>query len=64
LDQTATILAIYTSTLRGLIAMAAAPIAGLVFDYSGAYWLYVIGMAGSLVGGFVFRLFVTGKRSQ
>jgi PPP family 3-phenylpropionic acid transporter len=64
LGQTATILAIYTSTLRGLISMAAAPLAGIVFDLAGAYWLYVAALAGSLLGALVFRSFVTGKRSQ
>jgi PPP family 3-phenylpropionic acid transporter len=64
LSQTATTLAIYTSTLRGLISMAAAPLAGIIFDLHGAYWLYVAALAGSLVGAFVFRLFVTGNRSQ
>jgi PPP family 3-phenylpropionic acid transporter len=64
LGQTATILAIYTSTLRGLISMTAAPLAGLVFDLAGPYWLYVVGMSGSLLGALVFRFFVTGKRSN
>jgi PPP family 3-phenylpropionic acid transporter len=64
LGQIATILAIYTSTLRGLISMAAAPLAGVVFDISGAYWLYVAAMVGSILGAIIFRLFVTGKRSQ
>ena len=63
LGQTATILAIFTSTLRGLISMAAGPLAGMIFDWVGAYWLYVIAIGGSLLGGIVFRLFVTGKRS-
>jgi PPP family 3-phenylpropionic acid transporter len=62
--QTATILAIYTSTLRGLISMAAAPLAGIVFDLAGAYWLYMAAMSGSLLGAVIFRSFVTGKRSQ
>jgi PPP family 3-phenylpropionic acid transporter len=64
LGQTATILAIYTSTLRGLISMLAAPLAGMVFDFVGAYWLYVAALAGSLTGALVFYFFVTGKRSQ
>jgi PPP family 3-phenylpropionic acid transporter len=64
MGQTATILAIYTSTLRGLISMAAAPIAGIVFDLAGAYWLYMAAMGGSMAGALIFRLFVTGRRSQ
>lgn len=63
LGQTTTILAIFTSTLRGLILMAAAPMAGLIFDFSGAYWIYVGAVFGCLAGAVIFRLFVTGKRS-
>jgi PPP family 3-phenylpropionic acid transporter len=62
--QTATVLALYTSTLRGLISMVAAPLAGIIFDRNGGYWLYVVAMAGSLMGALVFRMFVTGNRSQ
>ncbi|HBX68276.1 MAG TPA: hypothetical protein DEH25_02510 [Chloroflexi bacterium] len=63
LGQTATILAIFTSTLRGLISLISGPLAGLVFDLFGAYWLYVMAIGGSLLAGIIFRLFVTGKRS-
>ena len=64
LGQTATILAIFTSTLRGLILMVAGPVAGLIFDLAGAYWLFLLGMSGSLLGGLIFSVFVTGKRSR
>ena len=64
LGQTATILALYTSTLRSLISMAAAPAAGVVFDLAGPYWLYVGGVTGSLLAALIFRLFITGRRSK
>lgn len=63
LGQTATILAIFSSTLRGLIAIIAGPLAGIIFDFAGAYWLYVIAVIGSLLAWFIFRLLVTGNRS-
>ena len=45
----ATALALYTVTLRNLVAMAAAPLAGMVYDAWGAYWLYAVAMAGGLL---------------
>jgi PPP family 3-phenylpropionic acid transporter len=64
LGQTATVLALFTSTLRGLIQILASPLSGLAYDAFGAYWLYVIATAGSLLGWFALNLFVSGKRSQ
>ncbi len=64
LGQTATVLALFTSTLRGLVQILAAPLSGLAYDSFGAYWLYVITMAGSLLGWFILNLFISGKRSQ
>jgi PPP family 3-phenylpropionic acid transporter len=63
LGQTATILAIFSSTLRGSVAMVAGPLAGMVFDLAGAYWLYVLAVVGSLLAWLVFRMLVSGKRS-
>jgi hypothetical protein len=64
LGQTATVLALFTSTLRGLIQIMASPLSGLAFDAFGAYWLYVIAAIGSLIGWIVLLIFVSGKRSQ
>ena len=64
LGQTATILAIFSSTLRGLIAIISGPLAGIIFDLAGAYWLYVMAVIGSLLAWLIFRLLVTGKRSE
>lgn len=63
LGQTEMILAIFTSTLCGLIAIVAGPLAGIIFDVASAYWLYVIAVVGSTAAWLVFRLLVTGKRS-
>jgi PPP family 3-phenylpropionic acid transporter len=64
MGQTATTLALFMTTLRGLISMIAAPLAGIIFDAAGAYWLFVLAVGGSLLAGLVFRLMVTGKRSR
>ncbi len=63
LGQTATTLALYTSTLRGLIVIAAGPLAGAIFDAVGAYWLYAVALGGSIISWLVFRLLVSGNRS-
>jgi PPP family 3-phenylpropionic acid transporter len=64
LGQTATVLALFTSTLRGLIQILASPLSGVTYDVFGAYWLYVVTVIGSLFGWFVLHLFVSGKRSR
>ena len=45
-----TTLALFTITLRNLVVMVGNPLSGLVYDSAGAYWLYAIGLAGSLLG--------------
>lgn len=45
-NQTGTVLAIYTVTLNGLVAVLAAPISGAIFDVIGARWLYAFAMTG------------------
>lgn len=51
-----TTLALLTVTIRSLAVMAGSPISGLVFDASGAYWLYALNLAGGLVGWAVLRV--------
>ncbi|GIL15880.1 MAG: MFS transporter [Chloroflexota bacterium] len=46
--QTATMLALFTVTLSALIQILAAPLAGIVFDAFGAYWLYALAVVGNL----------------
>ena len=64
LGQTATTMALYLVTLRELVSIAGAPLSGMAFDFFGAYWLYPIAVAGTLLSWFILRLSVTGKRSQ
>ena len=63
LGQTATTMALYLVTLRELVLMAGAPLSGMVFDFFGAYWLYPIGVAGTLLSWLVLNLLVSGERS-
>ena len=49
-SETGTVLALYTVTLNGLVTMLAAPVAGAIFDVSGARWLYGLAMAGYAIG--------------
>jgi PPP family 3-phenylpropionic acid transporter len=47
--QGGTVVSLFDATLRNGMSLAAAPLAGLLFDLLGPYWLYVVGMAGCLV---------------
>jgi MFS transporter, PPP family, 3-phenylpropionic acid transporter len=51
-----TTLALVTVTLRSLMLMIGSPISGLVFDASGAYWLYALNLGGSLLGWLALQL--------
>jgi PPP family 3-phenylpropionic acid transporter len=53
--QQATALAIVTVTLSSLTQIIAAPLGGVIFDFSGAYWLYALGLIGNLIGWLVLR---------
>jgi len=58
--QTATMLALFTVTLSALIQILAAPLAGIVFDAFGAYWLYALAVVGNLGAAallFAFNLY-------
>ena len=54
--QTSTVMALYMVTLRGLVGLVGAPLAGALFDTVGAYWLYAFAMAGSLAGWLILRI--------
>jgi MFS family permease len=64
LTQTATVLALFTSTLRGAIQIFAGLFSGLIFDRFGAYWLYTIGFAGCLLALLIYNMLVINKRRQ
>ena len=54
--QSATVLSLYDVTLHGLVIMLAALLNGVFFDLLGAYWLYAIGLGGTLLGWLILRL--------
>jgi PPP family 3-phenylpropionic acid transporter len=55
-EARATVLALYTVTLRGLVGILGGPIGGLAFDVLGPYWLYAIAAGGGVVSYLVLRL--------
>ena len=59
--QVATMLALFTVTLPGLVRMVAAPASGWVFDRVGAYWLYAIALGGTAIAWVVMRLTAARK---
>ena len=60
--QDATALTLYDVTLHGLVILIASPLSGALFDAVGAYWLYVIAVAGNLLGWLILQL--TARQSQ
>lgn len=49
----ATMMALYGMTLKNLTTIVGNPITGMLFDTVGAYWLYAIGLVGTLFGWLV-----------
>ncbi len=47
--QGTTVVSFFDVTLRNGVGLVAAPLAGLLFDLLGPYWLYAIGMGGCLL---------------
>ena len=52
----ATMMALYAMTLRNLMMMVGSPLTGMVYDAAGAYWLYALGLVGSVLGWLVLYL--------
>lgn len=51
-----TTLALVSITLQNLMAIVGNPLSGAIYDAFGAYWLYVLGLIGSLGGWLALRL--------
>jgi PPP family 3-phenylpropionic acid transporter len=62
--QSATLMALYLVTLRGLIGLAGNPLGGVIFDLAGGYWLFAGVLAGNALAWVVLRAAVTGRRSR
>jgi PPP family 3-phenylpropionic acid transporter len=52
----ATMMALYGITLRNLMMMVSSPLTGMVYDAAGAYWLYAIGLVGTVIGWLILYL--------
>jgi PPP family 3-phenylpropionic acid transporter len=48
-QQSGTILAFFAVTIGNVISMIASPVSGVLFDWAGPYWLYVIALAGYII---------------
>ena len=49
-NQGGTVISLFDVTLRSGVALIAAPLAGVLFDVWGPYWLYWIGLTGCVIG--------------
>ncbi len=49
----ATMMALYGITLRNLVTLVGSPLTGYVYDAVGAYWLYAMGLVGTIIGWLV-----------
>jgi PPP family 3-phenylpropionic acid transporter len=58
--DTATVMALVTVTLHSLMGIIASPLSGLAFDAFGAYWLYMIALAGQILAFVIFHLIAKG----
>lgn len=56
--QSATVLALYTVTLRFLLQIVGGPLCGFIFDTLGGYWLYVGLLFTNIASWFVFTVTV------
>lgn len=59
--QAAMMLALYTITLRGLMQIVGAPLAGLAYDAVGAYWLYAVALAGQAIAWAILLLSIPAQ---
>jgi len=55
-SETGTVLALYTVTLASLVNILAAPVSGIIFDATGARWLYALSAGGYLIGALILWL--------
>jgi PPP family 3-phenylpropionic acid transporter len=53
--QGGTVVSLFDVTLHSGISLAGAPLAGLVYDFAGAYWLYAIGLTGCMIGWLILQ---------
>jgi MFS family permease len=61
--QVTTLMAIFTVTLPAIVRMIAGPVSGWIFDWRGAYALYVIGAIGAAVGWLIMKGLVKERKA-
>jgi MFS family permease len=61
-QQTGTILAFFSVTVSSIIGIIASPISGLIFDWVGPHWLYVIAATGYGIGTAIILMMVLEKK--
>lgn len=54
-NQLTTTLALFNVTLASFIRMIAAPVSGFIFDQVGGYYLFALGVSGSLVAWLIMK---------
>ncbi len=54
--QGGTAVSLFDVTLRSGVGLLAAPLAGVLYDQLGAYWLYVIGLGGCLLAWLILQV--------
>jgi PPP family 3-phenylpropionic acid transporter len=62
--QGGTLVSLFDVTLRSGVSLLAAPLAGILFDQFGPYWLYVIGMGGCLLGWSILQALARPNRTE
>jgi PPP family 3-phenylpropionic acid transporter len=60
-QQTATMLALYSVTIAGIVSIIMSPVSGRIFDLVGPYWLYVAALAGYLTAAAIIYFMVARK---
>jgi MFS family permease len=63
-QQTGTILAFFSVTVSSIIGIIASPISGLIFDWVGPHWLYVIAATGYGIGTAIILMMVLDKKKK
>jgi MFS transporter, PPP family, 3-phenylpropionic acid transporter len=62
--QGGTVISLFDVTLRSGVSLLAAPLAGVLYDSLGPYWLYVIGMVGCLAAWSIMQAVVHPQPAQ
>lgn len=60
--QGSTVISLFDVTLRSGVSLLGAPLAGLLYDLLGAYWLYVIGLSGGIIGWCIFQAITRSRQ--